>query len=371
MRQRYREPKIKRQGKYYVIRITNTDGRRGIIRLGTTLEEARVNFRDYMLQLLNKKSDYPSYRISLQQGIETYLEAKRKQLSSPNSYKRYNEIISNFNRVMQLKFPLINYMDQIKEQHISDFIAYRVDKEHIAHRTANCERDTVSNLFKYLIEEKNFLSHNPVKRIRPLAEPEPDEFFYSKEQTLLILETAKKYSKKIRWDVIFATFFYTGMRRNELRFLTWDDIDFTKGKIFIRPKQITPTLFFNPKTKEKREIPVHPELLPLLKSLSHKSQKWVFVNSKGNYFAPDTIRTKLREICKSVKLPVKSQHKTRHSWASQSTEDGVPLDVIQSIGGWRDAQTMNRYKHLTDSYKTKVFLDRFSLKKDKEKDNGK
>ncbi|MBF0505106.1 MAG: tyrosine-type recombinase/integrase, partial [Candidatus Omnitrophica bacterium] len=57
----------------------------------------------------------------------------------------------------------------------------------------------------------------------------------------------------------------------------------------------------------------------------------------------------------------------RHSWASQSTENGVPLDVIQAIGGWKDAQTMNRYKHLTESYKTKVFLERFSLQSDEDK----
>lgn len=365
MRQRFREPKIQKRGKYLVIRVLCPDGVRRFIKLGKTEREAHKNFHDYMSQLLSKKSDYPSYRITIRQGIEAYLDTKRKQLGSPNSLLRYRIIIDNFKRFLVVKYPSLIYFDEIQERHISDYVNYRTDEEDAANRTANFERDTLSNLFKFLIEEKNYLTHNPVKRIKSLSEPEPDEFFYTREQTVLILEISKTFSKKINWHPIFATFFYTGMRRNELRFLTWNDIDFKREKIYVRPKQVTPTLFFRPKGKEVREIPLHQELLPILQSLPRKSDRWVFVNSVGHFFSANIFWTQFRKICKAAELPVKALHKTRHSWASQSTEAEVPLDVIQAIGGWKDPQTMDKYKHLTSGYKTRIFKERFSLEQDK------
>jgi integrase len=157
------------------------------------------------------------------------------------------------------------------------------------------------------------------------------------------------------------------MRRNELRFLTWDDLDLSKGKIYIRPKQVSPDFYFRVKNKEIRDIPIAPELMPILKSLPHKSDRWVFVNSKGNTFSVNPIRTAFRKICRVAGVPVKKQHMTRHTWASQSSQQGVPLDVIQKIGGWRNPKTMDRYKHLADSYMDKIFKDKFSLENKSEK----
>lgn len=361
MRQRFRESKIQQRGKFWVTRITCPDGVRRFIKLGKTEKEANINYLDYMAQLYSKKSDFPSYRITFQQGFEAYIDIKRKRLGSPNSLSRYTNTIDNFKRFLIAKYPSLTYFDEIQERHISDFVNWRVDDEKVAHRTANFDRDTLSNLFKFLIEEKNCLTHNPVKRVKPLSVPEPEEFFYTREQTGLILETAKAISRRVNWYAIFATFFFTGMRRNELRFLTWADIDFVKERIYIRPKQVTPTLFFNPKTKEIRDIPIHQELLPTLQSLPHKSKKWVFTHLEGHIFSPDTIRKKFQKICKTAGLPVRALHKTRHTWASLSTEAEVPLDVIQAIGGWKDPATMEKYKHLAESYKARVFKERFSL----------
>lgn len=369
MRQRFRQPKVQKRGRYFVIRITLPNGKRQFLKLGKTQEETKVNFYNYMAQMRSKKSDYPTYRATILQGLETYLATKSKQLS-PNSFVRYRIVADNLKRFLAAKYPSLAYFDEIQERHISDYVNWRVDEEKVTHRTVNFDRNTLSNLFKFLIEEKNCLTHNPVKRIKPLLEPEPDEFFYTKEQVILILEISKLFSRWINWYAIFATFLFTGMRRNELRFLTWNDIDFVRERIYIRPKQVTPTLFFKPKTRELRDIPIHPELLPILQSLPHKSNKWVFVNSTGHFFPIDAIRQKFRKICKTAKLPVKALHKTRHTWASLSTEAEVPLDVIQAIGGWRDPKTMEKYKHLADNYKSRIFNERFSLSAKSEESTG-
>jgi len=359
----------KKRGKYFVIRITKPDGSRPWIKLGEFREEAQVNFIDYLKQLKSQKSDYPSYRATIKQGIDTYLEAKKKKLGSPFSYTRYCNVMDNFREFLSAKFSSLVYLDEIQPRHIEELIHYRIDVKKRHPRTVNFERDTLSNLFKYLIDERSMPLINPVKKIKPLAEPDTDEFFYNLEQIKLILETAKsKFGKRNNWYAVFFTFFSTSMRRNELRYLSWEDIDFKKGKIYIRPKQVTPIIYFRPKGKEVREIPATQELLAILKELPHKSGKWVFVNSRGNLYATDTIRTAFRKICKAAGVPVYKQHKTRHTWASQATQQGVPLDVIQKLGGWKNPKTMEKYKHLSESYMDKVFKSKFSLevKKDEQ-----
>lgn len=351
----------KKRGRHFEIRITKPDGSRPWLKLGETRGEAYVNFIDYLKQLKSKQSDYPSYRATIKQGIDVYLEAKKKQLGSPFSLTRYSNSMDNFKEFLMVKYPSLLYLDEIQPNHISEFMHYRADEKHRQPRTVNVERDTLSNLFKYLIDERNLLLRNPVKKIKPFSEPDQDEFFYTLEQINKILETAKAFNKRVNWHVVFTTFFFTGMRRNELRFLTWDDLDLIKGKIYIRPKQVSQDFYFRVKNKEIRDIPIALELMPILKSLPHKSDRWVFVNSRGNTFSVDTIRTAFRKICKAAGVPVKKQHMTRHTWASQSSQQGVPLDVIQKIGGWKNPKTMDRYKHLSDSYMDKIFKDKFSL----------
>lgn len=191
--------------------------------------------------------------------------------------------------------------------------------------------------------------------------PPQDSFFYSDEEVLKILEISKQFCKRIDCYAVLATLFYTGMRRNELRYLTWEDLDLERGCIYIRPKRINEKLIFEPKDKEIRTIPIHPELLPILEELPKKNDRWVFVNSLNKILGQDKIRQEFRKICKAAGLPVEKLHKTRHSWALLMTECGVLLDVIQELGGWADAETMNKYKHLAEDYKARIFKERFTL----------
>lgn len=357
----------KKRGRHFKIRITKPDGSRPWLKLGETREEAYINYIDYLKQLKSKQSDFPSYRATVKQGIETYLEAKKKHLGSPVSFVRYCNVIDNFKELLRIKYPLLCYLDEVQPIHIAEFMHYRTDERHVQPRTVNFERDTLSNLFKYLIDERNLLLRNPVKKVKLFSEPDPDEFFYSIEQINKILEAARAFSKNVNWHAIFATFFFTGMRRNELRFLAWDDLDLDKGKICIRPKQVSPDFYFRVKNREIRNIPIAPELMLILKSLPQKNNRWVFTNSKGSTLSVNIIGAVFKKICRVAGVPVKKQHITRHTWASQSSQQGIPLDVIQKVGGWKNPKTMEKYKHLADSYMDKIFKEKFSLESRSEK----
>lgn len=85
---------------------------------------------------------------------------------------------------------------------------------------------------------------------------------------------------------MYATLLLTGLRKEELAHLTWDDVDFHLGVIRVRGKAD-----FIPKDYEERDTPMPPDLIPLLKNLP-RSAEWVFPLLNGNRFrvmnAPST-----------------------------------------------------------------------------------
>lgn len=349
----------KKRGKFYRIRITAPDGTRPWLNLGDNINEAKLAFNDYRKQILSQRSDYPSYRPTIKQCIDKWIENKKSRFGEESkTYSRYWNYRTAMFNFFEKKYPELQFMDGVEERHILDFRDFRKNCKNRAGNnlspvTINNELDAVHNLFEFLIEEQNLDLRNPVKKKMKLDEGEPDEFYYKVDEVVKFLETARQFCKRINWHAIFIILFNTGIRRNELRFLTWENIDFKSKEINIRPKQITPNKKFRVKGRKPRVIPMSLEVEQAIKSLPKKSDIWVFTNSRGNIFSTDTIRTVFRKICKTAGLPVKKQHKTRHSWTSIAFEKGVAPSAIQSVGGWTKAATMERYNH---SGQNKEFL---------------
>lgn len=143
----------KKRGKHYVMRVTKPDGSRPWVRLGETLDVARLAYSDYIRQLRSNKDPYPNYRATITQAIEAYYEIKEGRVKA-NSLQRFKEIINNFKQFIAEKCPSLNYLDELETRHFSEFMNYRL-KEGISPVTINFERDTSSNLFNLLIKEKN------------------------------------------------------------------------------------------------------------------------------------------------------------------------------------------------------------------------
>ncbi|MNV97397.1 site-specific tyrosine recombinase XerC [compost metagenome] len=45
-------------------------------------------------------------------------------------------------------------------------------------------------------------------------------------------------------------------------------------------------------------------------------------------------------------------HDLRHTWASWLIQAGVPLSVLQEMGGWESIEMVRRYAHLAASHLT-------------------
>lgn len=353
-RLRYFTPKsIKKQsgGKTWGIRFTDPrDNQRKFYSMGETQEEAKRKLSEFNQMYSSlKNSPTVTYRITVNQGIEAWLETKRTELANKNTPKRYEEIMNNFKEFIKVKYPSLTYLDILGQEHFEEFKEYRRNVKKKSPKTINFELDMLSNLFKCL-KTKKYANSNPVEDVKRLQEPYKEERWFSKKEVEQIFEHSKSEHKKIRWYEIFATFYYTGMRRNELRFLEWKDIDFNKGTLLVRHKE-----GFKPKTDRARQIPIHPELLPILKGLPRNKSNYVFINSRGNILAKDEITQKLKNILRTLGLKDGKLHSWRHTWTAHSVMNKVPSDVIQAIGGWKEKDMIERYKHLEPDYISEQF----------------
>lgn len=154
---------------------------------------------------------------------------------------------------------------------------------------------------------------------------------------------------------------YTGLRIGELLALTWKDIDFTKGLLYVSKscyddsdgqKQIR--VIGSTKTiHSTRVIPLPKKLLLLLKSLKKRSKcEYVVANKTKAVFVRSYQRT-FELLLKKLGITHKGFHSLRHTFATRALECGMDVKTLSELLGHKNATvTLNRYVHSLLEHKT-------------------
>lgn len=178
--------------------------------------------------------------------------------------------------------------------------------------------------------------------------------------------TGRRYTSRY----MIVTAIYTGMRKEEIQALTWNDIDFIHHTINIdkawketKDKNETEEHFrthrFKP-TKNKssiRKIKVNDKLIHLLGELRvNAPSNLVFMDQFGTVPTSTPLNKKLREIM--CDLHIKKEnfhfHSLRHSHVALLLSNGIDIYAISKRLGHNDiSTTMNTYAYLIDEYKDK------------------
>ncbi len=166
---------------------------------------------------------------------------------------------------------------------------------------------------------------------------------------------------------IYATAFYGGLRRGELRGLRWSDVDLAKGVIHVRRGWDDVEGAIDPKSeKGERQVPVTALLRDYL--VEHKTRTgrdgddFVFGAAANRPFTPSHIR---RSAAKAWAAEIEKQaekkpekklaplvpiglHECRHTFVSLMHDAGISLEAIGDFVGHSSTYMTDRYRHLIE-----------------------
>ena len=191
-------------------------------------------------------------------------------------------------------------------------------------------------------------------------------------KTAPVIKTKKPISKRIRWltrdeaerliacmpesikpVVIFAL--ATGLRRSNIIDLEWQQVDMQRKVAWVNPE--------NAKAGKAIGVALNDTACRVLRDQIGKSSRWVFVHTKPSTRPDKTVTPAVRKmrVDDNVAWRIGLEragiedfrfHDLRHTWASWLIQSGVPLSVLQEMGGWESREMVRRYAHLAPNHLT-------------------
>lgn len=168
---------------------------------------------------------------------------------------------------------------------------------------------------------------------------------------------------------LWATAFYAGLRRGELRALRWSDVDDGVTVIHVRRGWDDVEGEIDPKSRKgARKVPVSAALrLYLLKqkaSTGRRGEDFVFGRTAGEPFTPTIVRRRALAAWAAAEpkpLTPIGLHECRHTYVSLMHAAGLSLERIGDYVGHSSSYMTDRYRHLLDGHEAEAatMLDDF------------
>lgn len=159
----------------------------------------------------------------------------------------------------------------------------------------------------------------------------------------------------------FIICLYTGIRVGELLALTWGDIDFKNGIMYIRKTcndgyesgGYTKIIDAPKTTSSKREIPLSKQLLEILKQLKKLSKsEYIITGNGGKLISKRSYQNTFCLVLKKLAIPHMGLHALRHTFATRALECGMDVKTLSEILGHTNAAiTLNVYAHSLPEHK--------------------
>jgi integrase len=194
------------------------------------------------------------------------------------------------------------------------------------------------------------------------------------EQIALFLKTIAGH----KYETLFVTDLFLGLRQGELLGLTWDCINFDSGIIHIyRQLQFLNGVYtFQPlKNSKSRRITPARFILDLLRKHYREQCEarllagslwndgdFVFCNEFGHHLSRSTTYHNFKDIISKIGLPKTRLHDLRHTYAVTSLQAGDDIKTLQdNLGHHTAAFTLDTYGHVTEGMKqdSAERMDRF------------
>ena len=278
----------------------------------------------------------------------------------PRTVRRYAAVLDHVNRILGRK----TFVEAIARPDIDDYKAARSTESSAQHknrritpRTINYEIAVLRTFFYFLIRERNLRIDNPCAKFKHLKDPRAKAKrrppTYRQEEIDRIFAQCDAAEK-----AAFATLLLTGLRDEELCFLTWADVDLANADDATVRVSGEGKPGFSPKDYEERVLPIPSELAALVGKLP-RTTTWVFPTSTGN--RQTHLLRRLKEIAEAAKVANATLHKFRHTYATRLLESGCDIVTVQKLMGHSDIETTRQYLDPDEKLKRKA-VNKLSLK---------
>ncbi len=307
---------------------------------------------------INRGAIINDNNIKFSNWCDTWLELYKKKNIEKATYEMYKSVINNY-----LKPDLGIYkISAIKETHIMDMIN-NMDKKGITRRK-DIALLTVKQILEKAVDNdyvyKNVAKNIKIKKhIAKEKEPLPEHY----------IDLLQKYASTDYRAFLGYFMTYTGVRKEELVPLTYDDIDFEKKTLRINKAvhfEKNQPILKKTKNEEIRYVPLVDNLFNLLE----KKQGILFPNQKGKMMSDTSTKRKIKYINDFIKEKIDEEnskkkaddeketfksftaHQLRHTYACLLHKAGIPLKEAQYFMGHKDVKMLlNIYTHLDDKDK--------------------
>ncbi len=180
----------------------------------------------------------------------------------------------------------------------------------------------------------------------PRRQRKPEIHRLTIEQIKHLLEAVQEHPLKALLTVAVTT----GLRRQELLSLQWEDIDRENETLHVR--RMVSSIGSRESTETARTIALPTIAFHALNEHQRSQEEahtnagaaWhdlnlVFPNEVGQYFNPEKFRQQYHDLFAAVGLPHLHFHELRHGTAALLLEMGVSIAVIRAILGFRYQST--------------------------------
>lgn len=206
------------------------------------------------------------------------------------------------------------------------------------------------------------LARNPVRLVTPPKIEREEMRYWSREEASAFLAGCRPDRKPFVQLALS-----TGMRMGELLALAWEDVDLERGVLSVRRtlsqsrEGLRNVIREGGKRRASvRRLDLGSDTVALLRQQRQQQREWklaswewhdtglVFTNQNGKQLIPPTLSQWFRRECVRLGVPMIRPHDLRHTYATLSLAEGVPVKTVsERLGHASVAMTLDRYAHVT------------------------
>ena len=272
-------------------------------------------------------------RVTFQEAVDLYLaQCELAERSLKEDRTRLLRICQDWGEIP---------ISTINSGHIESWLAKNKRKSKWSSATRNRYLSAIKQVFKKA-HGLNYFAENSALPLKATKEDENIPEPLTDDVVAALLEVLPEYARYMVCILVD-----TGLRMSELHRIRWQDVDTAGRRLNI----------YKSKSKQFRVVPMTPRLAALFNSLrtgnqwlqsqsgpSRKAIIWPDDSSPSAVVIPPIdIKKSLISAAKKIGAAHIHPHQFRHTYATRLMDQGVPMEHIMALGGWKSSAMAKRY----------------------------